>query len=233
MGAGGWDNRAISSVIGIILVVAVTVILATTIATVTLTLTDKSSNDPEVAAFGVEKLGDFEDENEPGTIEFTMREGEPIPASDLTVKINGDPASQTSATVSLPANKVEAGDTILVEQSDLRVPAPPDRITLIEESEGQSTFLAETELSGQAISTLSKKFTFVGYSVGQEPGEPWSINTGGALDFLAEGTVSDSKAVIGDRSLYLKAGYRPTCYRFRLRWPFNSAGWSVCGAAKA
>jgi flagellin-like protein len=76
------DDRAVSPVIGVILMVAITVILAAVIGTFVLGLGDQLGDTAPQASFTV-------DNTDGSTINFTKTGGQSINADDLTLSVNG------------------------------------------------------------------------------------------------------------------------------------------------
>ena len=105
------DDDAVSPVIGVILMVAITVILAAVIGTFVLGLGDRVGNDAPSASFSFENSSD--------KVKITHEGGDVI-QEDLTVKYNG--ASETwsgSPSVSVgssytTATTVTSGDTVRI-----------------------------------------------------------------------------------------------------------------------
>lgn len=83
------DDRGVSPVIGVILMVAITVILAAVIGTFVLGLGDSLNDTAPQASFTV-------DSADSSNINITKTGGESIEASDLTVSINGTREGQFS-----------------------------------------------------------------------------------------------------------------------------------------
>lgn len=89
------EERAVSPVIGVILMVAITVILSSIIGTFVLGLGEEVQDMTPQASFTFERQSD-------GTVLITHEHGEAIPAAELTVLVDGaaDPAAWSSADVS-------------------------------------------------------------------------------------------------------------------------------------
>src|SRR6056297_2318869 len=78
------DDRAVSPVIGVILMVAITVILAAVIGTFVLGLGDQLGDTAPQASFTIEQV-----DNSSGNVVFVKTGGESIPSEDLTMSIDG------------------------------------------------------------------------------------------------------------------------------------------------
>ena len=79
------DDRAVSPVIGVILMVAITVILAAVIGTFVLGLGDQLGDTAPQASFDVVEVNDAD-----GNITFVKTGGQTIAAGDLTLSIAGE-----------------------------------------------------------------------------------------------------------------------------------------------
>ncbi|EMA63596.1 type IV pilin [Halorubrum sp. E3] len=106
------DDRAVSPVIGVILMVAITVILAAVIGTFVLGLGDQLGDTAPQASFTID------DETTNTTLYVTKTGGQSIEASDLTVSVDGNRSGSFSAgtwqsgdqrniTISAPSEEVE------------------------------------------------------------------------------------------------------------------------------
>jgi len=124
------DDRAVSPVIGVILMVAITVILAAVIGTFVLGLGDQVQSTTPQAQFGFEtsNLGDNDDDNDAVTV--THESGDSIEKNSLTISIGGqayldsgtvdqDPDS-SGTDISVTDNfdsTVSAGQTFTVDEN--------------------------------------------------------------------------------------------------------------------
>ncbi|MFC7174591.1 type IV pilin [Haloplanus litoreus] len=88
------EDRAVSPVIGVILMVAITVILAAVIGTFVLGLGDQVSESAPQASFSF----DFNMTNTPGDVTITHEGGETLESSQITIE--GDNNAPTGATFS-------------------------------------------------------------------------------------------------------------------------------------
>jgi len=118
------DDDAVSPVIGVILMVAITVILAAVIATFVLGLGDNLSNTAPQASFNFDYSDTDDSTNDVLTI--THDGGDSIEDARLTVRLNGmdsdgnDENLQGTASSSWSSDPVQAGSQITVdEQSDI------------------------------------------------------------------------------------------------------------------
>ena len=102
------DDRAVSPVIGVILMVAITVILATMVGSVFLDFAGQISEQPPQAAFEYE----FDDEEDEVTV--THASGEQIDSSSLRILVDGTeayPDEEGEYEVDNIDDTVEAGDS--------------------------------------------------------------------------------------------------------------------------
>jgi len=106
------DDKAVSPVIGVILMVAITVILAAVIGTFVLGLGDSIGDSTPSASIS----GEFDDEK---TVTFTHQSGQNIDVGDLRISNSGSNEGTerglNSATVSGDGDTFSAGDTIEYE----------------------------------------------------------------------------------------------------------------------
>jgi len=102
MGMGEPDSRGVSSVIGVLLLIAVTVVLATVVATFAFDIGSDSTNDaPKVS---------WEYSYDSGNIQATHESGDDLEADALSVQgVSGSCAGSISAT-----GTVSSGDTITI-----------------------------------------------------------------------------------------------------------------------
>ncbi len=104
------DDRAVSPVIGVILMVAITVILAAVIGTFVLGLGDQVQNTTPQASFGF----DTGSANESGAynVSVTHETGDSIDATELNVSVNGSTSTWDDT------GDVSAGDTFEIGTSE-------------------------------------------------------------------------------------------------------------------
>jgi len=107
------DSRAVSPVIGVILMVAITVILAAVIGTFVLGLGDSVESAPQ-ASF------DFSvDSND--NVEIRHRGGDNIDPNNVEIRVNGTevPATTTGGSTAFTSlNSFSAGDTVEISSTD-------------------------------------------------------------------------------------------------------------------
>lgn len=114
------DDRAVSPVIGVILMVAITVILAAVIGTFVLGLGDQLQSTTPQASFG------FSASSDKTTVTVTHQSGDSIDAASLSISAtaemvdsntDGNPTSEPWAEVSTSGSPVSAGDSATVERA--------------------------------------------------------------------------------------------------------------------
>jgi len=119
------DDRGVSPVIGVILMVAITVILAAVIGTFVLGLGDSLEQTPQ-AQLDVE-LTD-EDGNGHDDVVVNHNGGDAIEWADVRIEFDGDGAKED------PTDEMTVGDTVLlIDGTSGDEPATDDTITLIHE----------------------------------------------------------------------------------------------------
>ena len=100
------NERAVSPVIGVILMVAITVILAAVIGTFVLGLGDSLGDSQPTAQLTVDST-DFSGTN--GNVTIAHGGGDPIDGADLRVTVNGTDADATTG--QFPSGQFSVGDT--------------------------------------------------------------------------------------------------------------------------
>jgi len=105
----GEQNRAVSPVIGVILMVAITVILAAVIGTFVLGLGDQVSKSAPQSSLEVD---DVDPTTSPGTITLKHGGGDTIASDDTTIKISGGADATYSAQGSA---ELSTADQLVIE----------------------------------------------------------------------------------------------------------------------
>lgn len=135
---GQTDERAVSPVIGVILMVAITVIMATMIGSVFLDYAGQVSNQPPQAAFGYEQTDTDE-------IRVTHVSGERIDNQHLRITVGGDEVYPDDGGADISktgwASPIAVGDTVDIEHTDA--------------DSGDTVRLIWQNPSGQSANTLS------------------------------------------------------------------------------
>jgi len=140
------DTRAATSVIGVILLVAITVLLAGVVAVFAFAEGDKVKEPAPETAFDVETCDSCPSLADPGPdsitnfINITYTQGERLQASQVQVKLNGelifDPSKTGEAAYAEPANYDGAGDNDLRWSSDTLVAG--DRLVLEDDADADA-----------------------------------------------------------------------------------------------
>lgn len=118
------DDRAVSPVIGVILMVAITVILAAVIGTFVLGLGDQVQSTTPQASFGFEAGDQTVNGSSFPTMTVTHQSGDSISETDLSVSVNGNPAWAVNSTDQAvnpwddSGEKVSAGSSFVVALYD-------------------------------------------------------------------------------------------------------------------
>jgi len=114
------DSRAVSPVIGVILMVAITVIVAAVIGTFVLGLGDSVESAPQ-ASFSF----DYDDSGTPSEVTIRHRGGDTIDVSDIEIRVDGATVesggdyefSSGNELSSLSNSQFNAGDTVVIDDS--------------------------------------------------------------------------------------------------------------------
>lgn len=122
----GGEEKAVSPVIGVILMVAITVILSAVIATFVLGLGEDLVNPAPSASFDY----DYDESNSEVTI--THQNGQQLDAENLEVTVEGGGSVSTSF-----SGEVTAGDSATVDVDD------GDVVRVVWEEQGSSAILSE------------------------------------------------------------------------------------------
>ncbi|WP_199241339.1 MULTISPECIES: type IV pilin [unclassified Halorubrum] len=137
------DDRAVSPVVGVILMVAITVILAAVIGTFVLGLGDQLGDTAPQASFDVDSAGD----NAAGdtTLNITKTGGQDIPTSDLVLSIDG--VRYDNATVS-GSGDWQTGETrTYTEASADDFPSGEATVQIVHDPSGNVIFEATADFS--------------------------------------------------------------------------------------
>ncbi|ELY42560.1 type IV pilin [Natronorubrum sulfidifaciens] len=147
---GSKDERAVSPVIGVILMVAITVILAAVIAAFVLDIGDLDDSAPNAQ---------FDWENTSDGVEVTHTSGDDINLDPVTVQIDfdGDKSAESDLSDS-SSDEFTAGDTMEIDENgvdfdgntdwdgdSISDPDEIDEVTITWESDGSSTIIANYE----------------------------------------------------------------------------------------
>jgi len=165
------DERAVSPVIGVILMVAITVILAAVIGTFVLGLGDQVQQTQPRASFGFSTTDVAIEDNETAAgnevpvtgVEITHETGDSLQASNLDVLVNGQQAySESGATANQVAGtfsgEVSAGTSItIIAATDADIETgtdvfsvadtSPDQLNIQENSDTESTIASDVGLA--------------------------------------------------------------------------------------
>jgi len=139
------DDRAVSPVIGVILMVAITVILAAVIGTFVLGLGDQLGDSAPQASFSANSSASLDDTTDPNTIDFeiTKTGGQDLNPTELIVVVDGARQGTVSSNSSSLSDPWQTGTTATltginadgVEDSDTV------EIRLVHEPSGNSIYV--------------------------------------------------------------------------------------------
>ncbi len=140
------DDRAVSPVIGVILMVAITVILAAVIGTFVLGLGDQVQSTTPQASFGF----DTGSANDSGAynVSVTHETGDSIDATELNVSVNGSTSTWASN------GEVSAGSTFEIGTSEV---AESDRDLEAWAASGDTVRVIYNNPDADSSSTLAKR----------------------------------------------------------------------------
>ncbi|KAB1185075.1 MULTISPECIES: type IV pilin [Haloferax] len=138
------ESRAVSPVIGVILMVAITVILAAVIGTFVLGLGDQVGDTAPQASFSF----DYDDSVSPSTVTISHESGDAIDASLLKVTVDGVEVTDTSTGYEYDADgafagSVGAGSKVVIEKAS-------------DDWDGETIRIVWTAESGSSSATLQK-----------------------------------------------------------------------------
>ena len=148
------DDSAVSPVIGVILMVAITVILAAVIATFVLGLGEQVSETTPNANFEGDWVGNGSYENVNDTVlEITHTSGPELESGTLSIVSNDNVSTNATRGIDTETISMSAGDTIVVEGTS---PAPLDEgeeVRLRWESESGDSAILRTFEAPEDYST--------------------------------------------------------------------------------
>ena len=131
------DDRAVSPVIGVILMVAITVILAAVIGTFVLGLGDQLNDTAPQASFDIESSNST-------AVDITKTGGQAIPVDDLVLSIDGTRYDDANASIS---DDWQTGETVTYTE-DTAFPESADAtVQLIHDPSGNVIFEGTADLS--------------------------------------------------------------------------------------
>jgi flagellin-like protein len=139
-------SRAVSPVIGVILMVAITVILAAIIGTFVLGLGDSVESAPQ-ASFDFELS---EDTGTNGNLNITHRGGDTIDNSSIEIRTNGTDITNTTTDTSItsgPGQEIGAGDTIVI---DIKAELAGETVDIVFVRDGASDIIATYDIPSSA-----------------------------------------------------------------------------------
>ena len=136
------DNRAVSPVIGVILMVAITVILAAVIGTFVLGLGDSLNQAPQ-AQLDASVAGNAGSES----LEISHNGGDGIPASEIRVVVGGTSVDGDASAVSISGSDstLNVGETLSIAEGDAGSPSGDTQIRLVHTP--SESILLDTEVT--------------------------------------------------------------------------------------
>jgi len=148
------DDRGVSPVIGVILMVAITVILAAVIGTFVLGLGSNVGNNAPSATFDY-NYENFSDASDNDRIEITDQGGDSIDTETLNVSVGGDtfyagpsnrpPSGTTGANVTgWGDDTLSAGDTLTIQETGAAIDNNEDVQIIWKSSGGSSSIISSS-----------------------------------------------------------------------------------------
>jgi len=139
------DSRAVSPVIGVILMVAITVILAAVIGTFVLGLGDSVESAPQ-ASFDFELS---EDTGTNGNLNITHRGGDTIQNSTIDIRVDGSDISDNGNVdyQSGPGSEITTGSTIVI---DITGDISGSTVDIVYQRDGASDIIATYDIPADA-----------------------------------------------------------------------------------
>jgi len=119
------EDRGVSPVIGVILMVAITVILAAVIGTFVLGLGDSLQQTPQAQLDA--ELTNYNDADDNDEVVINHNGGDPIKWSEIRIEYSGD------STTTTPSDDLTVGNSQVVVDDDSDLPTEGETITLIHE----------------------------------------------------------------------------------------------------
>lgn len=129
------DNRAVSPVIGVILMVAITVILAAVIGVFVLDIGNSVADAPPSAQFSV----DYADDG--SSVNITHEGGDTVDTDDIYVTVDGDTEDDTSSTITVDygGDSLSSGNSVDITDSDSNLTTDSEIRLIWESSNGDKT----------------------------------------------------------------------------------------------
>ncbi|MFC6836822.1 type IV pilin N-terminal domain-containing protein [Halomarina ordinaria] len=139
------DDRAVSPVIGVILMVAITVILAAVIGTFVLGLGDSMGNNAPSASFSFDQDGDVATSG--ATLDIEHNGGQTLDSENVEVRYKGEEITDDMDTSF--TSDISSGAIATVDISDTATNSysEGDEITVVWVSDGETSELGSHELS--------------------------------------------------------------------------------------
>ncbi|MBP2250445.1 flagellin-like protein [Halarchaeum solikamskense] len=147
------DDRGVSPVIGVILMVAITVILAAVIGTFVLGLGSNVGNNAPSATFDYDYSGTFNDSNNNAAVAITHQGGDAIEHDTIHVNIGSDRintstdnagSGYTFATNDWNTSQITAGDRVNISTDGSGIPANEDVQVVWQSSGGSSSIISSS-----------------------------------------------------------------------------------------
>ena len=132
------DDRAVSPVIGVILMVAITVILAAVIGTFVLGLGDQLGDTAPQASFDIESSNDT-------SVNITKTGGQAIPVDDLVLSVDGERYDEASTDIT--SDNWQTGVTVQYSNATSFNGGSDSTVQLIHDPSGNVIFEGTADLT--------------------------------------------------------------------------------------
>jgi len=157
-------NRGQSAVIGVVLVVALVVVLGTTVAAYSFGVVDRSSNSYSPADSNLKQTLPASQGEDSAKVVLTFTQvGETIPSDQIKILADGQPvenSSKLNRTNSAGNNSLGAGDSITIHQTDRTGLHGGTKIQVVRVRSDQTTLLHTKTLDGRNVSIGSFGFSY-------------------------------------------------------------------------
>jgi len=181
------DDRAVSPVIGVILMVAITVILAAVIGSFVLGMGDQLQETNPQANFGFDTTTETVDEGERTAVTITHETGDAISSDNLNILVNGEEAYTESASTEddvAPTftSEVSAGSSVTIVAATNEEVNPSEDV-YVNDTDGDLGISTDGDMAD------GPEVTDVGLGGGDTIRVVWNSDSGGSSSTLGKFTI--------------------------------------------